>query len=322
MSHSGNDLVQIQQAILAGYTRSELRVVLRSCMDENLDALVSATDFSDQVFQLVEWAERRGCLSVLVGCVCDGNQKNPALQKLAAQWNAADTAAQSTPSHSRRWSWVVATAVLGLVAIAVLIGMFVRPFACIAYVETGGTVVIEAEHFTSQERGRAHSSGEAFRSGVDSEWRAAPGLPGMMQALGVNEERNTRTEANGPALLYPIDFQTPGTYSVYVRGFGVNDDNDSIHVGLDGNPVTSVIENGYGIPEDSRPLWASRDGDGNPVTIDVAPGRHTLYIWMRENGVVLDKLWLDTGADKVEHRNASPGPPESPCEPLWRSWLK
>lgn len=322
MSHSGNDLAQIQQAILAGYTRNELHHVLRTCMDEQFDNLVAGAEFSTQVFLLVEWAERRGYLSTLVGCVCRGNPENPALQQLAAQWNAANTAAQPTPSHSRRRSLVVATAVLGLVAIAVLIGMLVQPFACVAYVETGGTVVIEAEHFTSQERGRAHSSGWEVRSGVDSEWRAAPGLPGMVQVLEDEEDRNTMEETNGPALLYQIDFRTAGTYYVYVRGFGVNGDGDSIHVGLDGSAVTTAIENGYGIPEDSRPLWVSRDGDGNPVTIDVTPGRHTFYFWMRENGVVLDKFWLDTGADKVENRAALPDPPESPCLPLWRSWFK
>ncbi len=260
----------------------------------------------------------------------DGNVSNQRLMSMPHPAMAAqpDTLSQTRTLRSRKWL-TCAIIALGIAILgAFLLALWwsqrfpAHPLACVAYQETGGTVVIEAEHFTSQEQGRAHSSGWEVRSGMDSEWRAAPGLPGMMQALEDNEQRNTMAESNGPALLYPIDFQTPGTYYVYVRGFGVNSDGDSIHVGLDGTPVTTVIENGYGIPEDSRPLWASRDGDGNPVTIDVTPGRHTFYIWMRENGVVLDKLWLDTGADKVKNRAALPDLPESPCVPQWRFWFK
>ena len=42
-----------------------------------------------------------------------------------------------------------------------------------------------------------------------------------------------------------------------------------------------------------------------------AAGRYTLNVWMREDGVVLDKLWLSTDANAVAKDSTIEGPPES-----------
>jgi hypothetical protein len=120
---------------------------------------------------------------------------------------------------------------------------------------------------------------------------------------------------NGPALVYLIDFHTIGRYYVYIRGFGSNDDSDSIHVGLGGIPATADYVNGFSVVSDKiTPRWVGRADSGDPVVIEVPnPGLNTFYIWMRENGVNVQRIWLDTGADKVSNGDTMEGPAISPC---------
>ncbi|NJK80872.1 MAG: LamG domain-containing protein, partial [Chloroflexaceae bacterium] len=122
-----------------------------------------------------------------------------------------------------------------------------------------------------------------------------------MQALP-NTGRNTLLTANGTALLYNIEFEQAGLYFVYVRGQGPGTSatersgNDSIHVGLNGVPVTT--QNGSGLTGYSVSpgfQWASISNTNQPTVIDVpTPGTHTFWMWMREDGTVIDKVLLST----------------------------
>jgi len=151
--------------------------------------------------------------------------------------------------------------------------------------EYSGFVVFEAEDFSNTTIGvgtalNTYWSEETIVSGFSgrSYLEAKP-----------NNGVNVFDSTDGPRLDYEIDFNSPGTYYVYVRMLGQSGSDDSLHVGLDGNPLT------YGdVGMTSGSSWEWKDtAAGNVVTFDVQnPGRHTFNIWMREDGVVVDKVVL------------------------------
>ncbi len=154
------------------------------------------------------------------------------------------------------------------------------------FVESGGLVVMEAESFTSM----APGSGAA----ANHTWSVVSDVPDSGAGLAVeatpNVNVNVMDATNGPRLDYQIQFQNPGTYYVWVRMLGLNGADDSLHAGLDGVPVTY---GGLGMT-DTRGTWHWEDQSGGQrVTVQVgSPGVHTFHLWMREDGVIVDKIIL------------------------------
>lgn len=180
--------------------------------------------------------------------------------------------------------------------------------------EQDGNVVMEAEHFTGSIAG---SGAAEFHT-----WEVTTELSGYtgdaaLQALP-NDGVDTGSEINGPALVYDIAFQTPGTYYVHVRGRAVVPrlQNDAIHVGLNGLAVTNLM--GNGLNSFSTPLftWRSRSNIDEDTAVNVpAPGIYTFYLWMKEDGTLVDKIWLSTTQDVIFNGSAAVGPDESPFIP-------
>ena len=108
---------------------------------------------------------------------------------------------------------------------------------------------------------------------------------------------NTGDSEDGERLDYYVDFDETGTYNVWVRMRCPDNSSRSVHVGLDGVPVTY---GGNGMNGNSTELctpnsgwmWASQAA-GSPVQVDVdSTGPHTLNVWMRQDGVEIDKVVL------------------------------
>lgn len=190
---------------------------------------------------------------------------------------------------------------------------------CLIFLESNGQVAIDADRFIEQVPGRKHSTevNNPARDATDISWQKNPDFPGAMQARPDTQPTNTRSDTNGPALVYLIDFQTKGKYYVYIKGFGANGDSDSIHFGLGGIPATTDIEGGFPLASDPPiPQWIGRIESKGSTAIEILnPGVHTFYIWMRENGVTVQRIWLDTGRDKILNGDRSPGPLMSECRP-------
>jgi glucose/arabinose dehydrogenase len=165
--------------------------------------------------------------------------------------------------------------------------------------ESGGTVVIEAEHFHTTVP-RANHSWAVVGNTSASGGQVAQANPNN----GANV--NTGYVTGSPELRFQVNFVTTGTYNVWLRGIGPNTDGDSCHAGIDGSgPASADRISSFG----TTLGWSRSTLDGAVATIVVStPGLHTVNVWMREDGFILDKILLTTGS-------AAPtgaGPAESP----------
>ena len=176
-----------------------------------------------------------------------------------------------------------------------------------AFQESGGLVSIEAENFSQSFDGFGIATGWTW-----SEVSDADAAGGTALEAGPNLGLNTLDETYGPRLSYQIEFTNTGTYRVFLRTLGNSSLDNSVHVGLNGTPVTTGI--GQGMGDDSGQwVWVDDIVDGpSDVEINVpSPGRYSLNIWMREDGTQLDKIVLDqSGATPTGF-----GPDESPMDP-------
>ena len=132
---------------------------------------------------------------------------------------------------------------------------------------------------------------------------------GAMQALpntGVNN--NVGYVTASPRLDFKVNFVKTGMHYVWVRGHALaSGENDSWHAGLDGQAVDTADRGALDAASDWQ--WHNNDMDGGKVTLNIdAAGVHTVNIWMREDGAIIDKIVLTTNPDYVP---TDDGPAES-----------
>jgi hypothetical protein len=90
---------------------------------------------------------------------------------------------------------------------------------------------------------------------------------------------------DGPHLGYNISFTETGDYHVWIRMSAPDGGGDSIHVGLNGIPITY---GGVGLSTSPNGEW-----NWEYVAINVtSTGLNQLDFWMREDGVRIDSLVL------------------------------
>jgi lysophospholipase L1-like esterase len=125
---------------------------------------------------------------------------------------------------------------------------------------------------------------------------------------------NSGYTTDSPRLDYEIDFVETGTHYVWIRGLGDSDGaskNDSMHVGLDGLAVSTAdrITN-----FNSSWTWTNTAMGTDPVArIDVTtPGTHTLNLYMREDGLIVDKIVLTTDPGLDPAAFGPNGPAQTP----------
>ncbi len=152
----------------------------------------------------------------------------------------------------------------------------------------GGLLVIEAENFETNIARSGHEW-EIITDGTASLGRSI-----FVDNRGPNDNFNsTDVTAISPEVSYSVNFATTGTFYVWVRGRsglggGGGGSDDSVHLGFDGVQQT----NGGGITGfGNNYTWGSNSTTGGRVTVNVTtPGEHTLNLWMREDGVAIDKI--------------------------------
>jgi hypothetical protein len=172
----------------------------------------------------------------------------------------------------------------------------------LTFVSNAGIVSIEAEHFTTNTAVGTHSWAQVNTS-------TASGGAVMQATPNTGASFNTGYVGTTPRLDYVVNFAAAGTYTVWVRGRdseATAGNGDTLHVGLNGAAVASADRVGN-FP--TALTWSRSTLDNVNATIQVpSAGNHTVNVWMREDGFILDKLVLATSTTYTPTGN---GPAET-----------
>jgi hypothetical protein len=170
-------------------------------------------------------------------------------------------------------------------------------------------VVIEAEDYTY-----IGTNGAADGWAPTSEFAGFSGSAAMQAGPDSGDSYTFDVPNTAPYLAYDIAFETPGTHYLFIRCREPDGSNggDSLHAGLNGSLPGSaeliekqIDDSGIGTSFG----WAAKLRNGSRVSFDVpAAGTHTLYLWPREDGLIVDKLlvttdvnYQPTGEEVVSH---------------------
>ncbi len=170
-----------------------------------------------------------------------------------------------------------------------------------AFLPSGGQVVMDAESFATN-----------TPRGTDS-WTATAtpaGSVGTAMASGPDNGSSAGTPitTTSPELTFPVDFPSAGTWHVWVRGWNPDGAGNSVHLGLDGATQTASVD----LTNTTYGAWTwFRGRVASPTARITVPsaGVHTVNVWMREDGFVLDRLLLTTSSTLTP---SGAGPAESP----------
>ena len=173
----------------------------------------------------------------------------------------------------------------------------------------GGLVSLEAEHAHG---GVAGPDGHEWLAAGTS-FLGAASLGGAMRALP--EDRvsyGSNYSSLSPRLDYPVDFVSGAQlHYVWVRAWGPSGSSNSLHVGLDDQEVSTGTN--MRVPTSGGYVWVGTVANGARATLNVTPGAHTVNLWMRESGTVVDKLVLTRDSTfNPATLNGGLGPDESP----------
>lgn len=150
-----------------------------------------------------------------------------------------------------------------------------------------GTVVVEAEHYTGR---------SVAYDGYDwSEVTSPSGYVGsgaMQTPAAASTTFPVSYVANAARMDFRVNFKQTGKHYVWVRGFAADGKSDTLHVGLDG--VAQTTGEKLRITPTVGWMWSSVQlGTGTRITLNVdTVGEHTLNLWMRESGAVVDRVML------------------------------
>lgn len=168
------------------------------------------------------------------------------------------------------------------------------------FAESGGLVSIEAEHFSSQ----VNRSGNAWTVENDA---SASGDQQVNTSNNDADGFNTDYTGISSELTYDIQFESAGTYYVWVRADAPDTRSDSVHIGLNGEAVSTGSRISFN--SGSHDWAGDRMDNAGRITIEVdAPGVHQLNLWMREDGTAVDKIVI---SDDVNYVPSGSGPAES-----------
>ncbi|WP_461537953.1 tandem-95 repeat protein [Spongorhabdus nitratireducens] len=168
------------------------------------------------------------------------------------------------------------------------------------FAESNGLVSIEAENFSSS----VARNGNSWS--VENDGSASGGK----QVNTANNDADGFNEGYtglSSELTYDIQFDSAGTYYVWLRGEAPDGRSDSAHIGLNGEAIATGHRVDF--DEGSHKWTGDRMENDGRITIEVdAPGVHQLNLWMREDGAAVDKIVISDDADYVPTGN---GPAES-----------
>jgi len=165
-----------------------------------------------------------------------------------------------------------------------------------------GIVSVEAENFDANIEMGGHK------------WQETGPVDGFTGIIGMHAPNgqgghSSNYLTNSERLDYEIDFVKTGTYYVWILAWGASGSDDSCHGGLDGEAVPTLV---------AMTGWSENyEWNNDLMTVSDRPtfeitttGVHTFNIWVREDGLIIDKIVLTTNPD-FSLSGSEPGPPES-----------
>lgn len=185
-----------------------------------------------------------------------------------------------------------------LVFMLLLCGRMAPALALDAFQESAGEVVMQAERFDSTIARAGHDwTLQSTQSG-------ASGSQYMTALPDASASYNTNYVTGSAELVYNVLFATTGTYYIWARALGPNGNGDTFHAGLDGTgPASADRVMGF----NTAWKWSRSTMDNVSASITVAtPGLHTVHVWIREDGLLLDKLLLRTSNSSTAPSGTGP----------------
>ncbi len=159
--------------------------------------------------------------------------------------------------------------------------------------EAGGVVTFDAENFTT------NLSPKTPVGGVPHSWTlntAVTGYEGTgyMEATPNSGPPSGNADANSPQLQFTVNFTSTGTHYVWIRGNADTNNDDSLFAGIDGTAgnIASSLSGTY--PTGWQWSNAPQSGSAAPTVNVPSTGNHTVNIWMREDGLRVDRVILTT----------------------------
>lgn len=169
-----------------------------------------------------------------------------------------------------------------------------------------GIVSIEAEHYAAS----VEASGHAWTTVTSP--TGYSGTAAMQSLPNDGTNISSSTPELSPRMDYYVQFVHAGTHYVWGRGYAANTSDDSCHVGMNGVAL-STSDNLSNFTPEGQYSWGYKTMDSGTATIDIpSPGVYVLNVWMREDGLTLDKIVLTTDPLYVP---VDAGPTESPMVP-------
>jgi len=160
-----------------------------------------------------------------------------------------------------------------------------------------GLVVIEAENFDANTPTDTHAwefdKTPAGYTGAGTMY-ALPDAPGAV----INYPDSL---TGAPRLDYKVNFVKTGTHYFWFRGS--DGGGNSINAGLDGDSPGDTMNNiDQGccgtrlVPGGTTYTWVGATAGGRAAFDITTPGVHTINLWMREDGQIVDKMLITTNA--------------------------
>lgn len=181
-------------------------------------------------------------------------------------------------------------------AVLLSLGLF-APVSCLAlqvFQEAGGLVSMEAENASAR------------ISALSRDWLdiASPTASGDTAIQASPDGGIYSNTSASPRAAYQVNFTQTGVYYLWVRLSGPSTSSDSVHAGYKNSLRTTA----GGLTAGTAFAWDNTEGSTR-ITFNVtSPGIHSVDLWMREDGVIVDKL---VATQDATFTPAAAGPAES-----------
>ena len=176
---------------------------------------------------------------------------------------------------------------------AILVEQLSGPTPDRVFVESDGDLMIEAEHFASRIDGCGTGAGSAWLD-MTGDGSLGDGYLAALPDVG-RLITGSYIAPDSPSVSYQVLFTTPGTYYLWMKGWGAVWYGDTIHYGLDGQPTSSDHVDSAALWIVDGFSWRSQRWDWQRPTLDVtSTGWHTVDFWMCKDGARIDRIHLTT----------------------------